>query len=441
MKRFIIIIILFLPSIIFAQVAISPKTVKTLRDEAEKWVQTYSNNLNSLGSPYKNPMEKTMIIENTLRQFEGEDVVVYNDLDLSGKTQKDQKVRQYLGNIVTWFAKEGVNFSFQNIKISNIFVDKKTGNFFLKAEFDRTINGTSVNGMAATGTTKLDLYIKYVVANGEISAKPIIFSVTEHLDNLSSFTTAEVKEKTDNSATLSKDTKEIDEITKAAAEQEAELKKKQKETDQANFAADSVAENAKKAKKKYMNDRYGLRLSPRLYTSRLVEGVLQVGFAKNIIGAKNFELAASLSYGMQFKAITRQITFADSVRNDSLYDKMHFWNNAKGYVFRAEVHMHFKQNKWYIGYMFNQEGQVWNNTYYLQAGTEVKYDVKRNAQGHYFMIGALFSKSEAYVALGLNNISYTTENIPTTVPTITKPADVKKSVPSLRLGIVRKFNF
>ncbi len=438
MKKIFLALFILINCSVFAQVAITPEIVTTLRNEAEKWVQTYNNNLNNLGSPYINPMEKTMLIENTLKQFEDENVVVLNDLDLSGKTTKEQKVRQHLGNIVTWFARDGVSFKFQNIKVSNVFVDKKTGNYFLKVEVERQIQGNNVNGVAISGNLNLDFYIKYLVSEGQISAKPLIFSITERMDNLSSFTPAEVKEKADQSVSLSKDTKEMEEITKAAAEQEAELKKKQEEADKATFKADSVQGEATKMKKKYMNERYGLRLSPRIYPLRLMEGVLQFGIAKNIISTRKFEMAAALSYGMQFKAASRFITFSDSVRNDTLYDKMHFWNNAEGYVIRGEIHFHFKQNKWFFGYMFNMDNQKRDNTFYPAAGTELKYKVHRNATGNHFMIGAHSGAYELYFAIGLKNVAYKTENIPIGM---TQPQEIKKSTPSILLGMARKFNF
>ena len=56
-------VLLFLSFSVLGQITLTPEIETKLRDDAKKWIETYLNNLNNLGSSAINPMEKTMIIE------------------------------------------------------------------------------------------------------------------------------------------------------------------------------------------------------------------------------------------------------------------------------------------------------------------------------------------------------------------------------------------
>lgn len=185
--------ILFVNFSAFSQeFSLSKSQLETVNNQAVELLESYETSLNNMGDPLTTVQEKdyflTDIIENL---FEGEDVLVYNDLDPDNLESKDLTVKVYLNNIITKYNKS-LQVIFSDIKISEPFyLDKNS--FFIKIELASNLDGIHIDQPISNFET-LDIYIKYTIDELYNISTPTIYSITNHRENLNQFTPVPIDE-------------------------------------------------------------------------------------------------------------------------------------------------------------------------------------------------------------------------------------------------------
>jgi len=185
--RYIFIILFFALNfqIIAQDFTLSQSQAETVKTQASELLESYEMSLNNLGDPITTVQEKnyflTDIIDNV---FEGEDVLIYNDLDPEGLESKDLTARVYLNNIITKYNK-GLQFIFSDIKISEPFyLDENS--FFVKIELASNLDGIHIEQPVNTFEA-LDFYLKFTIDELYNITPPKIYSITSHRENLDQF--------------------------------------------------------------------------------------------------------------------------------------------------------------------------------------------------------------------------------------------------------------
>ena len=164
---------------------LSKNQAETINSQAADLLKNYETSLNNLGNPLNTVQEKnyflTDIIENV---FEGEDVLVYNDLDPDNLETKDLTAKVYLNNIVTKYYK-GIQFIFSDVNISQPFyLDENS--FFIKIELASNLDGTHIDQPINT-FQPLDIYLRFNIDELYNISPPRIYSITSHRENLDQF--------------------------------------------------------------------------------------------------------------------------------------------------------------------------------------------------------------------------------------------------------------
>ncbi|MDY0302688.1 MAG: hypothetical protein RBR98_02760 [Candidatus Moranbacteria bacterium] len=371
------------------QLIISKTESNLIKNEAKKWTEAYLANINSLGSTGFSIAEKSKLVEDAILLFENEDVVIYNDLDPTGKTPKEFKVYQYLGNIYTWFSKEGVSFSFNSINVSDIFVSNSKF-IFLKVHYLRKIDGVNLNGLKISNDVGVDLYIKFYIYDNTITLRPLIYSIAKHEDNLNQFTKAEILDESSMSATaktnltsVSKENKEAEDIYKNAllknkqlSEREVEINKEMQKAQQDIIAAQKEKEMAEKEKllsqwkQNIVDDKlfdgYTSYTFLKFHPIRTMEYVFQLSF-EHAFERNNKYTSFEQSIGFFNDAISYNLIdvivngenypyidlYDDYSKGESewseAYDK--YYNDIKGFVSRTVLRFYLKPKTMYGPYL------------------------------------------------------------------------------------------
>lgn len=378
-----LLIIFLISAKIPAQVSITPEQEKALKNEAKKWVDTYGSNLNNIGSSYLTVFDKTEVIEDIIKQFENDNVIVFNDLDISGTTPKDFKIRQHLGNIISWFTKEGVTFAFKNIKLSDVFLNKNDNSLFIKAELDREINGTNVYNKQINNTTKIDCYIKYIFQNNQISPKPIFYSISDRIDNMNNFTKVQVTTQSAGTIKISDDRKDIDAVVNAAKAKQEEIKKKIEDTDRKKAEAIAKAEAAKQNQKKYEEAKNMSMLGFSVYLSKIYNGEFHVAVTKGIFRFKQYiNCIAQVEGGSYFKVPGKNIAKHDKVKEEAYFNTSDRLSYGSGLTGKAGVKIWlnlFRKMPFTLGYLYTSEKQTWD------PKQSSKYFIQRTSKGRQYL--------------------------------------------------------
>jgi len=165
-----------------------------LKGNAESTVKQFQSLLTNLGSNNFNHEEKeSFIIDGISSFFENEKVRITNDIEPQGSD--DYPVEVYLKNIAIWFPSPSeVFFQYTIDSISDVFISDDYSFVFVKVEATRGIDGTNNDNTQIKNTSKLDVYIKFLVAGGQIKRKARVYSITKHTDNIS-FTLVAINDK------------------------------------------------------------------------------------------------------------------------------------------------------------------------------------------------------------------------------------------------------
>ncbi|HBX51824.1 MAG: hypothetical protein A2275_03435 [Bacteroidetes bacterium RIFOXYA12_FULL_35_11] len=368
-----------------AQVTITPAQENALKNEAKKWVDTYMSNLNNIGSPYIDVIDKTMIVEDILKQFENENVIVYNDLDPSGKTPKDFKARQHLGNIISWFPKEkgGIEFAAKNTNISDIFINKNDNSLFVKAETQRVVTGSNVNGASINNTSTIDFYIKYNIVNGQLQPKPIFYSVTEHIETKDRFTKVEIAQQAENTIKISDDRTEIDAVVNAAKAKQEEIQQKIQELEKAKMAAIARGEQAKQMESRFSGgDKYAGLFGFSIFLDKLYNGEFHFSANSTFFRIKHYVgFYISTEGGLFYKVPSQLITKKDKVPDGSYYnasDRLTFGSGVNGKI-GFGTYFNIKSYRCAISYLWYREQQNWDP--YNNNADSPNYFISRSARG------------------------------------------------------------
>lgn len=171
---------------------LSKTQLETVNNQATELLESYETSLNNLGDPLTTVQEKnyflTDIVENI---FEGEDVLIHNDLDPDDLESKDLTVNVYLNNIIAKYNK-GLQFIFSDIQISEPFYLDESS-FFIKIELASNLDGIHIE-QPISNFEPLDIYIKYTIDELYNISTPTIYSITSHRENLKQFTPVPIDE-------------------------------------------------------------------------------------------------------------------------------------------------------------------------------------------------------------------------------------------------------
>lgn len=171
---------------------LSKSQLETVNNQAAELLESYETSLNNLGDPLTTVQEKDYFLTDIIQNiFEGEDVLIHNDLDPDNSESKDLTVKVYLNNIITKYNK-GLQVIFSDIKISEPFyLDKNS--FFIKIELASNLDGVHIDQPISNFET-LDIYIKYSIDELYNISSPTIYSITNHRENLKQFTPVPIDE-------------------------------------------------------------------------------------------------------------------------------------------------------------------------------------------------------------------------------------------------------
>ncbi len=183
-KYLILIILLLLKISSYSQ--INQSSVGLYSAQAKERILNYFAALNLLSGDKLENAEKGEIIFQTINDmFENEQVYVTNDIDLTGTTQKDFKIKDCLENIRLFYANSEVAFSIDSMKVSDVY---KANNFyFVKVEVFREMIVT-FNNKPMKDHKDLDFYVKFVPGLFDCQ----IYSIKLHEDNLDQFAKARI---------------------------------------------------------------------------------------------------------------------------------------------------------------------------------------------------------------------------------------------------------
>jgi hypothetical protein len=159
----VLITVLAIPVIAFAQgFSLSEVQHKILREQAMELIANYNANLNSLGDPSLEVVEKEMFVVSIVEDiYEEKKQLVYNDLEPGRKSKEHLPAEIYLQNIITQYS-GGLEITFDNIKLSDFFYDEAKKRPFIKAELKSSYKGVYI-GKSVSGGEALELYIGYKI--------------------------------------------------------------------------------------------------------------------------------------------------------------------------------------------------------------------------------------------------------------------------------------
>src|SRR5690606_35028757 len=165
---------------------LSRSQAETIKSQASELLESYEMSLNNLGDPLTTVQEKNYFLTDILSNVvEGEDVLIYNDLDPEGLESKDLTARVYLNNIITKYNK-GLRIIFSDVKVSDPFY--LDGNsFFIKIELASNLDGVHIEQPINT-FQPLNFYLKYSIDELYNINPPKIYSITTHRENINQFT-------------------------------------------------------------------------------------------------------------------------------------------------------------------------------------------------------------------------------------------------------------
>jgi hypothetical protein len=192
-KFFSLVLLIFIGGNVLAQ---SPEKITFYQEKvhlksAEKIIRDFYTNLNTI-KDLGNSEKQEFILSIIDGSFVDNNVIVCNDLDITGKTEKYKKIEDYLAGIDLLFPNSSVEIVLDSFIISKIFSsssDSADDKFlFVKGEvkrvlslsFNDTVNNRDVK---KSYSTILDVYVKF--GRGKTGHK--IYSIKEHEDNLSEF--------------------------------------------------------------------------------------------------------------------------------------------------------------------------------------------------------------------------------------------------------------
>src|SRR5690606_13383434 len=172
--------------------SLTSSQVETSTQQAKDLITYYETSLNNLGDSLATIQEKNYFVADIVKNiFLSEDVLIFNDLDPDNSESKDITVNRYLNNIIAKFHK-GIYFNFSDIKISGPYYLNESS-FFVKAEIASNINGVHIDRHIDT-FTPVDIYIKFSINELFHISAPVIYSITNHRENLSLFSPVRVEQ-------------------------------------------------------------------------------------------------------------------------------------------------------------------------------------------------------------------------------------------------------
>lgn len=172
--------------------SLTSSQVETSSNQARELIGNYEISLNNLGDSLTTVQEKTYFVADILESiFQGEDVLVYNDLDPDNTESKDITISIYLNNIITKFYK-GIRFNYSDINISGPYYLGENS-FFVKAELASNLEGTHIDQSINTFEA-IDIYLKYAIDELYNISQPTIYSITQHRENLNQFTPVRIEQ-------------------------------------------------------------------------------------------------------------------------------------------------------------------------------------------------------------------------------------------------------
>ncbi len=182
MKHSFFIFLLFATLATSAQVSITTQMDKTLKDKAVAVIRNYTSQLNNIGSANFSQPDKEAFITKTLNMFESAQVNVYNDI-ADGSNEYD--VQTYLQNIMTYYPQSygGVVFNYTFQPVKRIYIDKHQSYLFAKVPVSRTMVGANSRAVKMDNTKQIDVFVKFVLKNGEPVIKALIYNIQQHTDD------------------------------------------------------------------------------------------------------------------------------------------------------------------------------------------------------------------------------------------------------------------
>lgn len=172
--------------------SLTSSQVETSSNQARALVLNYEIGLNNLGDSLTTVQEKTYFVADIVENiFQGEDVLVYNDLDPENVESKSLTINVYLNNIITKFYK-GAHFNFNDIKISDPYY-LNANSFFVKVALTSNLAGVHIDQLVNTNEA-VDLYLRYTIDELYNISPPTIYSITHHRENLNQFTPVRIEQ-------------------------------------------------------------------------------------------------------------------------------------------------------------------------------------------------------------------------------------------------------
>lgn len=164
---------------------LSQSQAETIKSQASELLGNYETSLNNLGDPLTTVQEKNYFLTDIITNiFEGEEVLIYNDLDPENLESRDLTAKVYLNNIITKYNK-GLQVIFSDITVSEPFyLDENS--FFIKIELASNLDGIHIEQPINTFQA-LDIYLKYTIDALYNISSPRIYSITNHRENLTQF--------------------------------------------------------------------------------------------------------------------------------------------------------------------------------------------------------------------------------------------------------------
>ena len=133
---------LFANLLISAQENISSNDLKYIQNQAAKKTQTFEDLLNLIGDVNTFHADREELIKASYRLLvRDETVFVEDDLIQDRSKVRNVRIEEYLYNVYLYFKESGVRFTFENMRVSQVFQEDY---MFILVYCDRLIDGKSI---------------------------------------------------------------------------------------------------------------------------------------------------------------------------------------------------------------------------------------------------------------------------------------------------------
>ena len=173
-----------------AQSLMERSAIDALSKTAKNLVLDYNSNLENLGNPILMDYEKEGIIYGMKEGFDGNDVLVFNDLDPMDAVERHVTIEQYLSDIKMFYGGTGlkVGYEIDRSGSKGLYTDRSDKFLFVKVVVKKTLKGRHLYEDSLHKTIVLDHYVQFKrTSSGRFSNRGYIYSIVPHEANQHTF--------------------------------------------------------------------------------------------------------------------------------------------------------------------------------------------------------------------------------------------------------------